>query len=429
MPWFANRSSMKLKETIKKYLPPEALDWYHQILAILGNLIYRFPSRRLIVIGVTGTKGKTTVCNMIWHILTEAGYKTGMTSTANIRIADKEWVNDTKMTMQGRFRLPRLLRQMVHAGCRYAVIETSSEGIKQHRHWGIRYQVAVFTNLTPEHIESHGSFENYRDAKGELFHHLVGQKTSIINTDDASADFFKAIPVRDYYFYALHTQADLRAEHIQYHHSGSTFEVKGHRFSLQLMGEFNIANALAAIAVGKSQKIDWRIMETALGKITTVPGRMEEITGEQGFSVVVDYAHTPESLEAVYKTLRTRARRLIAVLGSCGGGRDKAKRPKLGALAGKYADVAIITNEDPYNEDPEKIIQDVWDGLVDTTIEKYKISQRSDAIRKAIELARSGDIVVITGKGSEQHIVTAQGKQPWDDREVVRTVLQDSKKR
>jgi UDP-N-acetylmuramoyl-L-alanyl-D-glutamate--2,6-diaminopimelate ligase len=412
-----------MKKILKQVTPDFILGWYHFCLAVLANIWYRFPSRRLIVIGVTGTKGKSTTANMIWQILTTAGYRVGLTTTANVKIDRQEWTNNSKMTMPGRFQLQRLLRRMVRAGCQYAVIETSSEGIKQFRHIGIFYQIAVFTNLTPEHIETHGNFENYRGAKSRLFYRLRGKQISILNHDDSNFSFFKSIPARQYIYYGLNAGADLQAVDCQELTNGWKFTVKGHLFHVPLLGKFNVMNALAAIAVGKAINIKWQDMIQALERFSFMPGRMEEIVSPRGFSIFVDYAHTPESLELVYQTLKPRARRLIAVLGSCGGGRDRAKRPILGRLAGTYADVVIITNEDPYDEDPQKIIDEVWSGLQVSPVEKYQIFDRGEAIHKAIQIALPGDVVVITGKGSEQAIVTSSGMVPWDDREKVRNFI------
>ena len=202
------------------------------------------------------------------------------------------------------------------------------------------------------------------------------------------------------------------------------FKVNGKDVELPLFGMFNIYNALAAISVAVSQNVNWDTIQKSLKTFNNMPGRMEEIKSEKGFSVFVDYAHTPESLEMVYQSIKPADGRLISVLGSCGGGRDKNKRPKFGEMASKYADVIIATNEDPYDEDPEKIVDEVYSGInKDFKGEKYKIIDRREAIKKAIELARKGDIITVTGKGSEQHIVTAEGKVKWDDRKVVREEL------
>jgi len=414
----------QVKKIIKKIIPIILVGYYHKFLVGVANIIYWFPSRKLVVIGVTGTKGKSTTCNMIWQILTQAGYTTGIATTANFRIGQKEWTNDTKMTMQGRLRLQKLLRQMVRAGCTHAVIETSSEGIKQNRHWGIKYQIGVFTNLAPEHIESHGSFENYRDAKMELFKKLKGLKISILNHDDENFSFFKNVPAHQYIYFGLKDGADLQVQEIKEVNDGFNFIIKGHRFHLPLIGVFNIQNAVAAISVGKALNINWQDMIKALENFSYMPGRMEKIISRKGFIVYVDYAHTPESLSAVYQTLQPKTKRLIAVLGSCGGGRDKAKRPLLGTLAATYCQVVFITNEDPYDEDPMTIIDEVYEGTKGyPSVEIYKVIDRAEAIDQALHLAQAGDIVVITGKGSEQALMTKAGKQPWDDREVVRKVL------
>ena len=413
----------RFKFWLKKFIPSFIFSLYHLGWAVLANVVYRFPSRKLIVIGVTGTKGKTTTCNMIWQVLTEAGHKVGMTTTANIRIGEKEWINDSKMTMQGRLHLQRLLRQMVKAGCRYAVIETSSEGILQWRHFGIKYQAAVFTNLSPEHLERHGSFANYRSAKGKLFKQLSGLSISVINNDDDNADYFKSFPAKVKVYYGIESQADFQAVNITEDEQGSRFEVRGRIFTLPLWGRFNIYNALAAISIGRALQVEWSVISRALAKFDYVPGRMEKIFSPAGFLVVVDYAHTPESLELVYKTLKPRARKLIAIIGAAGGGRDKNKRRQLGRIAGDYADIVIVTDEDPYDEDPVDIIETVFSGVGSKPEQKMKILSREEAIRQALQMAQAGDIVVITGKGSEQAIMTKAGKIPWDDRQIVKKYL------
>ena len=280
--------------------------------------------------------------------------------------------------------------------------------------------MAVFTNLSPEHLERHGGFENYRKAKGKLFQKLSGQSIIIANNDDKHVNYFLSFPAYQHITYAINNQADIKAEGTLSNGKGSFFLVKGQAFQLPLLGDFNIYNALAAVAVGRSQNIEYDIIKKALAGFKVMPGRMEQIRSSKGFSVFIDYAHTVDSLEKVYKNLKPLSKRLIAVLGAAGGGRDKTKRPKLGKLASQYADIAIVTNEDPYDEDPEKIINEVWQGLPDAGIEKYRIMDRGEAIKKALNLAQKGDIVVITGKGSEQCIVTRKGKLKWDDRDIVK---------
>jgi UDP-N-acetylmuramoyl-L-alanyl-D-glutamate--2,6-diaminopimelate ligase len=433
---------MNIKEIIKKFIPGFLLNWYHKALALAANIFYGFPSNKLTVIGVTGTNGKSTTVHLIVKIFEGAGFKVGATSTVGFKVADKECLNKKKMTMLGRFALQKLLRQMVVAGCRYAVIETSSQGVEQFRHLGINYDVAIFTNLTPEHIEAHGGFENYKKAKGKFFAHLTAKpkklidgkkinKVSVVNIDDEHAKYFIEFPADKKYGYGIRNQADIRAENIEFSPNGSRFVVNGVEFKTNLAGEFNIYNVLAATAVGMSQGLTFDAMAKILRQVSGVPGRMEFINEGQNFKVLVDYAPEPESMRQLYKTIRnsqfiTNDGKIIHVLGSAGGGRDKSRRPTLGKLAAENADIVLITNEDPYDEDPGEIINQVAAGVVGKAEgeDLFKILDRSEAIAKALSLANAGDLVIITGKGSEQAICVANNKKiPWDDREKVREIL------
>lgn len=436
-----------LKSILKKIIPKFIFKFYHWLLAWLGAFLYGFPSRKMIVIGVTGTKGKSTVVYLVAKILEEAGYKVGATSTIQFKIADKEWVNDTKQTMQGRFKLQKLLSQMVQAGCQYAVVETSSEGILQYRHLGIDYDVAVFTNLSPEHIEAHGGYEEYKQAKGELFESLNKRnkilngkkmnKVSVVNLGDEQANYFLNFSTDDKYGFSLKYREPeiINKEHfifagdVRIIPSGIDFKVDDIHFKLNLLGEFNLYNALAAMTVGLSQGVSLSIVKNALEKIKGIPGRLEEIENNKGFKIFIDYAHEPKGLEEVYKTIKIfNPKKVISVLGSQGGGRDKAKRPVLGELAARYTDYVIITNEDPYDENPQKIIDDVFAGVVkEGKIENqncFRILDRKEAIKKALSLVQPNDIIIITGKGSETVMAVASGKKiPWDDRKVVKEIL------
>lgn len=442
-----------MKNTIRKIIPKSVIYLYHATLAVMATVFYWFPSKKMIVVGVTGTNGKTTTCNMIAKILEEAGYKVGLTTTANFKIGDQEWVNKTKQTMPGRFRLQKLLKRMVKAGCDYAVIETSSEGIAQGRHIGIDYDVVVLTNLTPEHIESHGSFTKYRHAKGKLFKKLltVGYKTkngnkvskvSVVNLDSKHASYFLSFFAEKKYGFGRFVSKNVKTKFQMVNDfflfgeekltkEGTKFVYKGEEFKLKLLGLFNIYNAAAAACVGLSQGIDISIIKSALEKIDIIPGRMEVIDENQDFYVLVDYAHEPVALKYVYRSIKPFASgKIISVLGSCGGGRDTRRRPKLGKLAAKYADFVVVTNEDPYDEDPAAIINQVAKGAENEgkVLGKnlLKIMDRKGAISFAFKKAQPGDIVIITGKGSEQCIVSKDGKKiPWDDRKVARELLKD----
>ena len=406
-----------MKESIKKFIPEPVLSLYHFILAFLGAVIYRFPSRKMKVIGVTGTNGKTTVVNMATRILEEAGYKVASLSSIKFKIGDREWPNTLKMTMLGRFKLQKFLRQAVNAGCQYAVLEVTSEGIKQYRHKFIGFEIAVLTNLTPEHIEAHGGFENYRREKGKLFQ--TTKNIHVINLDDGNAKYFLQFPAEKKYTYGLN-QGDINNKEL--------------KLNLRLIGNFNIYNALAAICVGLSQGVSLDICKRVVEKIEGIPGRMEEVISRP-FKVFVDYAFTPNALEKVYQTLKppkesqlptgqAKNSRMVCVLGACGGGRDKWKRPVLGEIAAKYCDEIIITNEDPYNEDPYQILAMIKSGISNfqlLTSNFYEILDRRKAIRKSLELTKQNDVVVITGKGCEPWICIKNGKKiPWDDRKVVK---------
>ena len=403
-----------MKELVKKLVPQFLLSWYHFILALLGVIFYCFPSRKIKVIGVTGTNGKTTTSEMISKILEEAGYKVALMDSIRFKIGDKEWQNMFKMTMPGRFTIQKILRQAVNAGCQYAVLEVTSEGIKQHRHKFINFDAAVFTNLVPEHIESHGSFEKYREAKGKLFQ--ATKNIHVINIDDENAEYFRQFPAKKKHTYGLN-KGDINNKDL--------------RLNLQLIGHFNIYNALAAICAGLSQGIDLEVCQRAVEKVKGIPGRMEEVISKP-FKVIIDYAVTPDALENLYQTIKKifSPQRIIAVFGSCGGGRDKWRRPALGEIAAKYCDKIIITDEDPYDEDPYQILSMIKSGIFKSpraaggwrsNSNFYEILDRRKAIKKSLELARPGDIVLITGKGCEPWICLARGKKiPWDDRKVVR---------
>jgi len=416
---------------IKKFIPSFIVSWYHFLLVSLGAVFYRFPAKKIKIIGITGTNGKSTVVEMTSKILEEAGCKTASLSSIKFKIGNKQWPNELRMTMPGRLTLQKFLRQAVNEKSDYIVLEVTSEGIKQHRHRFIDFEIAVFTNLTPEHIEAHGSFEKYKETKGELFR--AAKKIHILNLDDENKKYFLSFPADKKYGYGLnsgyqpHGIEYLKAENIQATPKGIGFSVKDISFNLPLLGSFNIYNAIAAICVGLSQGISLETSKSALEKLKVIPGRMEEVISEP-FKVFVDYAFTPNALQKAYETLSENSKfqipnsKMVCVLGACGGGRDKWKRPVLGELAAKYCDEVIITNEDPYDEDPMEIINQIAKG---TEGKAKTILDRREAIKKALLLAEPGDTVVITGKGCEPCICAAKGKKiPWDDREVVKEELE-----
>ncbi len=398
-----------MKSLLKKIIPSFMLGWYHLGLAFLGALIYGFPSRKLIVIGVTGTNGKSTVVHLITEILEKSDFKTASISSIKFKIDKEERPNTLKMTMPGRFMIQEFLREAVKSNCKYAILEVTSEGIKQHRHRFIDFDSAIFTNLTREHLEAHKGFENYKKAKGRLFRALEKSKKknkfSIINLDDPNADYFLNFSADKKYTYGINNKkAEIRPDKI--------------KLEISLPGDFNIYNSLAVVCVGLSQDISLNKILKVLKNIKEIPGRMELVI-EKPFKVFVDYAHTPDALEKVYKTL---GKGLICVLGSCGGGRDKWKRPELGKIASEYCNKIILTNEDPYDENPSQILLDIKSGIPSYKLQSTKdILDRQEAIYKALSLAKKDDIVIITGKGCESWICVAEGRKiKWDDRRVVR---------
>jgi len=472
-----------LKIWLKKIMPEKWLNYYHQLLALTAPWLYGRPAEKLIIVGVTGTNGKTSTCIFIAKILAAAGFKVGVASSAIFKIGNREWLNDKKMTMLGRFALQKMLKKIVEADCRYAVIETSSQGIEQFRHLGIHYDIAVFTNLTPEHLEAHAGFDNYKQAKLKLFRHLeklkhkklsffchpdpalagegsqvsprdpsptaqddIVKKVIVANGDDKYVSKFLDFKVDNKIVYGINSSDKefsifnfqfsnnfqfINIQNIIYKNDGISFSIHNTDFNLKLFGEFNVYNSLAAIAVAQSQGIDLAVCKKALEKITVMPGRMEFINEGQPYKVLVDYAPEPESMRQLFETIRRHnlvKGKIIHVFGSCGGGRDLARRPILGELSAKNAAIQIITNEDPYDDDPNIIIEQVAIGAAKAGKvlgeNLFKILDRREAIKFALSQAQPGDLVLLTGKGCEQAICIAGGKKiKWDDREVAREEL------
>ncbi|MDP3995359.1 MAG: UDP-N-acetylmuramyl-tripeptide synthetase, partial [bacterium] len=343
-----------IKRAIKAITPKLLLSAYHKTLAILANIMYGFPSRKMIVIGITGTKGKSSTAIMITRILEEAGHTVGATNTVFFKIADKEWPNTKKQGMLGRFQLQKMLRHMVRKKCTHAVIEVTSEGIAQHRHWGIAFDVCVFTNLSPEHIQSHGSYDNYRAAKQVIFKQL---HTSYRKT--FGDKYIKKIIVAN--------ADDPESKSILAYKADQAIAAKdaGDTLSLKLAGAFMRQNAMLAMATAQALGIPKQTAIQALEKIESIPGRAEIIKTKNNLTIVIDYAHEPRSFAAIHQTGRELAHKnnVISLFGATGGGRDKAKRPEMGSIAAEHADIIILTTDDPYDEKPEDIISDILPGI------------------------------------------------------------------
>ncbi len=472
-----------LKSFLRSVTPEPLISAYHYALARLAAFWFGHPSERLIVIGVTGTNGKSTTVQFIGRLLESAGERVGWTTTASFKVADREWVNDKKMTMLGRFQTQKLLREMVDAGCRYAVIETSSQGIYQFRHIGINYDLLAFTNLTPEHIEAHGGFENYKAAKGKLFARLSRlprkhindheiEKSIVVNLDDPHAEYFLSFEADRYggvswrgasvESLARLNTTPVQVADVMFEATCTTFSWSGLDFHFKPIGRFYLENAIVPIATLALLGFEHEVIRRGVEQLEPVPGRLEKIEEGQPFTVIVDYAYEPAALSAVYEAVAlirnhpqppvrparttlsgwpdaghpggllekeggTRGR-LIHILGSAGGGRDVARRKVLGEMAAAHDDIVIVTNEDPYDEDPMQIVNDVADatgraGKMDG-VDLYRILDRQEAIDFAIKIAHDDDLVLVTGKGSEPVMAVAHGKKiQWDDREAARRAL------
>jgi UDP-N-acetylmuramoyl-L-alanyl-D-glutamate--2,6-diaminopimelate ligase len=425
----------KLKQILRKIIPYKFILFTHLMRAYLAVLIYGFPGRKIRAIGVAGTKGKTTTVNMIARILEEDGRKVAMLSTANFQIGEKKWLNDVKLTTTSPFYFQKFLKRAVKEKCDYVVVEISSHGLTQYRHLGVPYKTVVLTNMMSDHLDYHKTFENYRDSHNALITRNL--ENLIINYDDENLRSFLEFDAIKKYAFSLKSYKEIqganlvKAEDLDLRGEGSKFVISGRgekqEVNLPLAGEFNVYNALAAVSTGLAEGINLKIAKKALESIQSIPGRLEKIDEGQCFDVIVDYAHSPDSLESVYRTVKPYVEnKMIAVLGGTGD-RDKTYRAKMGALAGEYADLVIITNEDPYSEDPEEIVDQVMSGVRNKTLERdlFKILDRGKAIQKAVDMAGGGDLVIITGKGAEQFMICGDKKIPWDDRKVVREALRN----
>jgi UDP-N-acetylmuramoyl-L-alanyl-D-glutamate--2,6-diaminopimelate ligase len=431
-----------MKKLLRKYTPEKVILTYHAGRTYLNALTKGFPAKKMIVIGVTGTKGKTSATNYIWSVLTAGGYKTGIISTANIRIGEEEVLNKYHMTMPGRSEIQKLLRKMADAACEICVVETTSEGLKQYRHVGISYDCAVFTNLTPEHLPSHGgSFQKYKETKGRLFAALskspekklrgnVFPKTIIANADSEHASYYLSFKAKRKLTFGIDSKAYITATKLLQKGNGISFYVGQSAFNTVIPGEFNVYNALPAIVIAQLLGVADKEISEGLTDLKCIPGRMEKISEGQRFLVYVDYAHEAASVAGALQAARQMVGekgKVIFLLGAEGGGRDTKKRPVMGKLAAEKADYTIVSNVDSYDDDPLPILEDIAKGALEggakINANLFIIPDRREGIAKALRLAGDSDVVVITGKGAEQTITLAGETEKWDDRLVVKEEL------
>lgn len=421
------------------YNIPGVSTTYHFLWAWMGAKKYKYPRNKIFVIGVTGTKGKTTTLELINAILEAAGRRTALLSSLRMKIGDESSKNQIGNSMVGHARLQRFLKDAVEAKCRYAIIEVTSQGVVQHRHRFIDWNIGVLTNLTPEHIESHGSFENYRKAKLDFLKYVVKHGGQVfLNRDDEHFPFFERILSR----FAEKTKGTRKT--ISYSKEDPEprhylQKIEDPHFTRResaprfMVTDFNEENIAVAIAVAKHLEVSDKAIEEALVNFRGVPGRMEFLT-KGPYTAIVDYAHTPESLRAAYVAVKPKLNanypnaRLICVLGAAGGGRDRWKRPEFGRIAAEYCEEIILTNEDPYDEDPAAIVREIRSGITKDDLKfvtVHEVLDRHEAISKAVSMMREGDVVIGTGKGSEDWIHVARGeKLPWNERTVFEEALE-----
>lgn len=426
----------KILRFIEKLIPKKIYKLgqpiYHFLLAILGIIIYKAPAKSMTVIAVTGTKGKTSTGNFIHSVLSETGEKVGLISTANIKIGDRDMPNKYHMSMPGRFILQSILSDMKKAGCKYVVAEVTSEGIKQYRHLGLFLDIAIFTNLSPEHLKSHSnSFDKYRDTKAKIFSKNIFNKLKLvlINKDDENAKYFiDKSKKTEQILYSLSDVKDINESD-----NGVDFVYKENKFNINILGRFNIYNALPTIILGERYGLSKEKINTGLAKLNLIPGRMEEISEGQDFKVIVDYAHEKLSMTSLLDTTKNLKasddNKIIIVLGGDGGGRDEQRLFDMGRVVGEKSDIVIVSNSDPYFDDEMILAQKIADEA-DKAGKIYNenlfiILDRADAIKKAIDMARPGDVVLLTTRGSLNTMSIKGQNVSSDDRVIAREMLKN----
>jgi UDP-N-acetylmuramoyl-L-alanyl-D-glutamate--2,6-diaminopimelate ligase len=428
---------------VEKNIPVDAVKLFvkdaHYAVSVIAARFYENPTDDLKLIGITGTNGKTTVTYLLEKIWRNYGYKTGVIGTVGMKIGDEVTPVKNGNTTPESLELQRAFRHMKNLGTDYAIIEVSSHALHLGRVNGCDFHTAIFTNLTQDHLDYHVTMENYRNAKGLLFsqlgnryhNHPAFNKYAVLNIDDPASDYFRKITAAQVITYGIDRDADIRAGEIKITGQGTRFQVKTFRgnaeFHLKLIGKFNVYNVLAAIAAALIEGVPLNDIRDSLESMSVVSGRFEAIDEGQDFTVIVDYAHTPDSVENALKTVREFVRgKLYAVVG-CGGDRDRAKRPIMGRIAAEQSDVVIVTSDNPRSEDPQAIIDDIVKGIVDAGYgaERFtSIVDRAEAIQFAITHAQTGDVVVIAGKGHETYQDIKGRKLEFDDRVFARKAIQ-----
>lgn len=397
----------------------------HLFVAIAATVFSGFPARKIKVIGVTGTDGKTTTTHLIYEILKEAGEKTSMVSTIEAIINSEHIDTGFHVTSPSTFNLQRMIRKAVSSGCKYLVLEVTSHGLDQYRVFGASIDIALINNISHEHIDYHKTFENYRNAKAKI---LKGAEISVLNADDKNFDYLKKKASGKVYSFGIDNDADFSLDELN--------------LKPKIPGKFNLYNCLAAASVAKLLGIDTKIISTAISRFEGIPGRMEEVKTNKPFKIYIDFAHKPNALEQVLKTARLKTPQKLIVVFGCAGLRDKIKRPMMGEIASRLADYVVLTAEDPRTEDVRDIIGQIATGCLragslelnkkDKKTAKLKsdnsyfwrIPDRQEAINFSIgKLARKGDLVLICGKGHEKSMAWGRVEYPWDENKAVQKAI------
>lgn len=396
---------------LKKLVPQKIKNYvWHLPLAHMANLRYGFPSKRMKVIGVTGTDGKTTTANMVYQILKNAGKNVSLISTINAVIGDENIDTGFHITSPSPFDLQKYFKKAKKAQTEYLVLEVTSNALDQFRVLGVKFDIGVITNITHDHLDYHGTWENYFKAKAKL---IRNSKVAVINRDEKHFEKLAKIAKGKVVSFGLHKNA--------------AFNPFKFPLKLKIIGEYNLMNALAASAVAVNLDVPTKIIKDCLNNFQPLLGRMEEIENTKGIKIIVDFAHTPNALEQALKTLRTQTKgKLISVFGSASE-RDLYKRPLMGGISAQKADITILTAEDPRFEDVNKIMDEIAEGAISHGAKLgtnlFKEGDRAKAIKLAIKKAQKGDIVAIFGKGHERSMSYRGVEKPWSDQEAVRTSL------
>ncbi|WP_160031590.1 UDP-N-acetylmuramoyl-L-alanyl-D-glutamate--2,6-diaminopimelate ligase [Paenibacillus sp. An7] len=432
----AGAAAVIVERDVKVSVPTVKVSDARYALAVLANHLYGYPSTELKLIGITGTNGKTTTSYMLESILTEAGYRTGLMGNTGTKIGS-EWF-ETDINTQEPNRLQYNLRKMRDQSVDFCFMEVSSQGLHMGRVLGCDFRTAVLTNVSQDHLDYHGTMEEYIAAKGLLFSRMgnsfsadpLKKKYAILNADDESSHYFRGVTPAQVVTYGIESKADVMAEDIQLTSKGTKFTVKTsigtEILEINLVGKFNVYNALAAISSAIVEGISLENIKRGLLSLKSVAGRMEIVHAGQDFLVLVDYAHTPDGLENALTTLREFADQHIITVFGCGGDRDKTKRPIMGKLAAEYSDIVIVTSDNPRSEDPDQILLDIEQGVLDSDVftGQYElITDRKQAIERAITLVRPGDIILIAGKGHETYQILKDHTIHFDDREEAKEAI------